>query len=617
MQATLEEVLAVYRERLEVHRSGQHALERKQRTLGAVLVAVLAAIVLLSRMAFTGVGPAWAVLLAVVVEGALLWGYVRRRERWDRIQRLIVHTEGAIRRADGTAPQSGRTGEEMRAEFAAKCEGGEHLYEKDLNVLGPDSLFGLLDTVRTGLGERGLAKYLLEPAQGETTAARYKDVLERQEAVRELRDNVELREKIAAMGTSSFQQVPANFFDEWLAVPAAAISAAYGLALLLTALLLGGMLAAGFAHVVTFGILLPNVLLAAALQIVLCWRLRERLKPILEFTGRLSNHVELVSQGLALLAKESFYSAKLKKLAEQVKSPVNAVPQLKRLQNSVATIQQREQMYFMALSLLFALGTQAALSIARWKRKNAEALAAWLEAWAEFEALNALAAYAFEHPENAFPKILPASHAPVFESAAMGHPLMPRDGCVLNDVSLDGSRALAYRFYVISGSNMSGKSTLLRTIGLNAVLAYAGAPVRAKTMRITPLTIGSSLSMVDSLADGKSKFLAEGARLAAIVRRSNEGPVLFLIDELFSGTNSNDRRTAAEAAIRKLLRNGAIGALATHDLALTSLATEGNRGLNLHMASPDERDPLGVDFKLKPGVVGSSNALAILRILGL
>ena len=263
------------------------------------------------------------------------------------------------------------------------------------------------------------------------------------------------------------------------------------------------------------------------------------------------------------------------------------------------------------LSLLLAAGTQAAISIADWKRKNAGAMKEWLAAWAEFEALNAVATYAFEHPEDAWPELLPPDHVPTFEGVAVGHPLLP--GSITNDVSLGRET----RFFLISGSNMSGKSTLLRSIGTNAVLAYAGAPARAKSLRLTPLRLGASLALTDSLAEGRSKFRAEVERLSAIVAGSEMQGSLFLVDEIFSGTNSADRRTAAGAVLNRLLANGAIGALSTHDLALAELVTDSNGGINVHMASPDPDDPLAFDYKLKPGVNTTSNALAIVRMLGL
>jgi DNA mismatch repair ATPase MutS len=185
---------------------------------------------------------------------------------------------------------------------------------------------------------------------------------------------------------------------------------------------------------------------------------------------------------------------------------------------------------------------------------------------------------------------------------------LPRASCVANDVELAP-------FYVISGSNMSGKSTLLRAIGLNAVLAFAGAPVRASALRVSKLSIFASLSVTDSLLNGKSRFLAEVDRLRQAIESS--GPALFLVDEIFSGTNSRDRRIAAEVVVRALVKQGAIGALSTHDLALTEIANaEGLSGVNVHMGSRDGSDPLDFDYLLKPGVTKEANGLAIARLAG-
>jgi DNA mismatch repair ATPase MutS len=165
---------------------------------------------------------------------------------------------------------------------------------------------------------------------------------------------------------------------------------------------------------------------------------------------------------------------------------------------------------------------------------------------------------------------------------------------------------------------MSGKSTLLRAVGLNAVLAFAGAPVRARTLRLSGLTVVASAGVVDSLLSGKSKFLAEVDRLRlAIESAVPDRPVLFLVDEIFSGTNSRDRRVAAEAVVRTLVERGAIGILSTHDLALTEIASaQGMGGLNMHMASRNEGDPMDFDYRLKPGVTTETNALTIARMAG-
>ncbi len=211
-----------------------------------------------------------------------------------------------------------------------------------------------------------------------------------------------------------------------------------------------------------------------------------------------------------------------------------------------------------------------------------------------------------------FPSRLTAQ--PAFKHVASAIRCCPQASCIANDVELNREAP----FYIVSGSNMSGKSTLLRAIGINAVLAFAGAPVRASALRLSGLSIFASVSVVDSLLHGKSKFLAEVERLRQAIQCAIPNqPVLFLVDEIFGGTNSRDRRIAAEAVIRTLVNQGAIGALSTHDLALTEIASQaGMHGVNVHMGSRDRSDPMDFDYRLKPGVTTESNALAIARLAG-
>ena len=212
---------------------------------------------------------------------------------------------------------------------------------------------------------------------------------------------------------------------------------------------------------------------------------------------------------------------------------------------------------------------QCALAIEAWRRETGPHVGAWIDAIAELEAISSLASFSFEHPAAAYPELV--DNGPLFEADGLRHPLMSAARCIPNDVSLKADR----RLWIVSGSNMSGKSTLLRSIGLNAVLAWAGAPVTAVRLRISPLATGASIRAVDSLLDGKSRFYAEITRLRQIVALT-DAPVcvLFLLDELLSGTNSHDRRIGAEAVIRTLLHRGAIGLVTTHDLALTQIREE-------------------------------------------
>jgi DNA mismatch repair ATPase MutS len=186
---------------------------------------------------------------------------------------------------------------------------------------------------------------------------------------------------------------------------------------------------------------------------------------------------------------------------------------------------------------------------------------------------------------------------------------------VRNDVQIGG----ALRLLVVSGSNMSGKSTMLRTIGVNAVLAQAGAPVRARRFRLSPLTIGASIRVSDSLQGGVSRFYAEILRLRQILDlAAGSVPVLFLIDEFLHGTNSHDRRIGAAALARGLVERGAVGLITTHDLALAEVADElGERARNVHFEDHIEAGHIGFDYVMRPGVVRKSNAIELMRQVGL
>jgi len=309
---------------------------------------------------------------------------------------------------------------------------------------------------------------------------------------------------------------------------------------------------------------------------------------------------------------QQFRSAKLRGLVERLRSR-NAEPRIRKLERMVHAVSRREDLFLYGFSMWLAAGTQLVLAIERWRSEHQKDFEDWLDAWAEFEALNALGCYAYEHPDDGFPELLDGDAR--FEAEGLCHPLLPRDGGVGNCVALNDSTA----FYVISGSNMAGKSTFLRALGLNAILATAGAPVRALSARLTVFNVCASISIADSLVEGKSKFVAEVERLRETIRlTATDRPVLFLIDEILSGTNSRDRRIAAESVIEALVAGGAVGALSTHDLALTEIAEDPNlHGLNMHMQSENAEEPLEFDYSVKPGIVRQTNALAIVRMMGI
>ena len=264
----------------------------------------------------------------------------------------------------------------------------------------------------------------------------------------------------------------------------------------------------------------------------------------------ISTELGVFRRGLQLMERQAFKSPKLAGVVERVKRDGGA-RKVRRLERLARALEERGKEGFYAPSLLFMFATQVCMAVDAWRGRNGAALPVWLDAWAEFEALNALGCYAHENPEHAYPCFTDGA---TFEGEALGHPLLPADACVRNDVRLDASQ----RCYLVSGSNMAGKSTLLRAIGVNAVLAQTGAPVRARSLRLSPLALCASISVGDSLLHGTSKFLAEVERMRRTIEHAGgPRPVLFLIDEIFSGTNSRDRRAVAGAVLDELMARGA------------------------------------------------------------
>jgi DNA mismatch repair ATPase MutS len=231
----------------------------------------------------------------------------------------------------------------------------------------------------------------------------------------------------------------------------------------------------------------------------------------------------------------------------------------------------------------------------------------------EVEAFISMATYSYEHPADPFPEFLPGSA--FLQGTEIGHPLIAEATCVRNSVTISEQ----VRVLLISGSNMSGKSTLLRAVGVNVVLAMAGAPVRAKSLRLTPLQAGASIRINDSLQDGSSRFYAEITRLRKLFDlTAGDFPLLFLLDELLQGTNSRDRLIGAEGVISAFLSRKAIGLVSTHDLALTDMNGRiGGRLQNFHFQEEFEDGRMHFDYKLREGVVTKSNGLALMRSIGL
>ena len=598
--ASANEVLVNYRSKLECL-EGQIAAFNGRKV--QALVATLVGFVLFAVLAAEGLhgGEHSFVYLAVTVAGVFcalsLRSFLRCRASASDLARRSSFYERGIDRLEDKWRGTGNTG----TDYAR----ARHLYQWDLDIVGKGSLFELLSTTRSEAGAERLACYLLDSPTLEEAKAR-------QEAVKELKETTGLREEVALLGKYQFQNCGGGHLREWLGLPALKAHPVVPAFLFFSSFAVLILGVCGYAQVASWMQVAPALTALLAVQAAIGAVLMRQVRPNIKALVALGGDVALLRQGVGLMERQRFHSGKLDKLVERLHQR-NAAVCIRRLERLVFAVNRREDLLLYGFGLWLALGTQLVLAVERWRAEHRSDFENWLDAWSEFEALNALACYAFEHPEDVFPELVDGRSR--FESRGMGHPLIPREQCVGNDVALNELTA----FYVVSGSNMAGKSTFLRAIGLNAILALAGAPVRALTARISPFHICASISIADSLQEGRSKFMAEVDRLRETICLSKAGrPVLFLIDEILSGTNSRDRRIAAESVIEVLVAGGAVGALSTHDLALTEIAEVADlRGINVHMESEDSDRPLAFDYRVKPGIMRQANALAIVRMMGI
>jgi hypothetical protein len=560
-----------------------------------VLIVSLVIMAWLLYAGFNRQVPGWTFLLPIPAAIAAGRWHGRNRDRWLRLTRLRKFHERREARLEDRWHGEGFSGDEFKIP--------DHVYSQDLHILGSGSMFELMATARTGIGRRRLAAYLLEPAAREEIEAR-------QQAVRELVPQTELREKIDLLGKFSFQESDWSVFAEWLAVGPSPMPAALRIIALVVSALLAGIVIAGFSSSLPWQWVGEAAIPLFAVLMTVAWINRQHTKVINGAAARVGVDIGVVREGMELMSTQSFQSPQLAGL-QRLLNNAGAARLLQRLERLTNLLAQCEKPQFDLFAQALIIRTQLSFAIEQWKNDYGSQLKGWLAAWGEFEALVAISAYAWEHPDDVFPEFVDGE--PRFEAADLGHPLLPDSTCVRNNVTLNRRN----RFYIISGSNMAGKSTLLRSIGLNAVLAAAGAPVRASSLRLTNFNIVASLSIVDSILEGKSKFMAEVARVRTMLEYSRRGPLLFLIDEILSGTNSRDRRFASEAVIRSLVESGAVGALSTHDLALTEIALIPElAGSNVHMGSAPGGGPMDFDYRMKPGVTTETNALAIAAMMG-
>jgi hypothetical protein len=579
----------------------REASERLQKQFLRIGNARLAAGLSAVAVAFFVFGEVWIsvwwLLLPLSIFGVLIVVHARVVERLERSKRAIQFYERGLARLEDRWMGMGETGERFR--------NPNHVYSDDLDLFGKGSLFELLSTARTRAGEDSLARWLLAPAS-------HAEVLARHEAVQELRPMLDLREDLAVLGVAVRSGLNPDAAAAWGESPEVAFPA--------LARYIAPVLAS--AVVISFALYMAGwftrtpFLGALFVDLGFAFFVGARTLKVATAVDSPAHDLKLLAKLLQRLEAETFRAPLLQQLQTRLRSAGQLVAsaEIAHLGRLVARLDWQRNPIFAPVALVLLWGVQVAIAIEKWRRVSGRHVRAWIDTAGEFEALCSIAGYSYEHPTDVFPE-LAGNSTGCFEAEALAHPLMPDTHSIRNTVQLGGET----RLWIVSGSNMSGKSTLLRTIGINAVLAWAGAPVRASRLRISPLSLGASIRVQDSLQDGRSRFYAEITRLREVVAlTSGPRPVLFLLDELLSGTNSHDRQIGASAIVQALIEHGALGLITTHDLALAHIAeTLPGRAVNVHFADTLQNGELHFDYQLQPGVVERSNALDLMRSVGL
>jgi hypothetical protein len=594
--SSLSPPAAVYEERLNARRAVVAQQSERLDTLSyARLSAFLVGLVVAGLSFGAELLSPWFTLVPVFVFLYFVARFEMARGQKAWAERAAAFYSGGLARLD-LKPSGAGDG--------TRYSDHEHSYADDLDLFGPGSVFERLTTCRTRVGEETLAAWLLAPANPDEVRAR-------QESVRDLTPRLDLRESIAVAGAA----VPAVDYQplaEWGGGTAETVATWKRWAVEL----LGWANVAAWVGWLFIGTTALPVLVFGIASIAMAAPLVPWSRRVLAPLERAERDLSLLESLLARLERERFTAARLCQLqTDMTVEGRRASARIGELRHLLHWFNSRRNPLFLPVAILRMWDVRYAFKLEAWRARSGPAVARWLRAVGEAEALSSLASHAYDNPLDVYPTI---DSGPIhFAAVGLGHPLIARGKCVVNDVALGGESGP--RVLMVSGSNMSGKSTLLRAVGVNTVLALAGSVIRATSLSLTPVSLGATMRVQDSLQAGRSRFFAEVTKVRQLLDIASSGgpPLVFLLDELFSGTNSADRVAGAEGVIRALVDAGSVGFVTTHDLSLTAVTERLPGAVNVHFRDDFESGELRFDYTMRPGVVEHGNGLALMRAVGL
>ena len=482
--------------------------------------------------------------------------------------------------------------------------GRDHPYSYDLDIFGKASLFQYICRTTSRPASDLLAEYLKQPAVREV-------ILQRQGAVAELQQMTDWRQEMMTLGhlNAGAGSDPAPLM-QWLRSEDAFIRTRR------EKIITGSLSLLALASVILVISGLPAAILAPVFTVnfILYFTRFKKISKLQEQVSRSSELLRAYSEIIRLIEDRDFAATVLHNLQSHFKGEISASQRIRQLSRLVGRLDSRlNVLVSIPLNLLFFTDIHFCLALEKWKREHSARIPEWFAAMSEFEVLASLANMAFNNPEWVYPEVTDDYF--VLKAEKMGHPLIPAGRRISNGFDAEG----AGKAIIVTGSNMSGKSTFLRTCGVNAVLAFAGAPVCASAFAISLVRLHSSMRISDSLEENISSFYAELRRLRAIIAGAESDPRAFLLlDEILRGTNSDDRYTGSVALIKQLTGYGSVAMVATHDLRIAGLEIEIPDAIeNYHFDVKVNGEELFFDYKLTPGVCSSFNASLLMKKMGI
>lgn len=526
---------------------------------------------------------------------------------------LLPFHQACIKRLKRTQAVSGFHASRLRRldrQFGADVSNGSeftndlHPWTQDLDVFGPGSLFQLLNECRTQPGRRKLAEWLQTISDGDTIRLR-------QARAQGLKNELALRESLACVPDSAQWETAERLLMEWVQ------ESAHPMPWWIVAwsLLIGGIAIPVIVLVLMEILSLKMLLLVILLQSPAISMTRRQIKSVAQRMDNVDSALRQFGLVMDVFERHSVDEPAIRDLQNRFHSESETASQaIQRLSRLTQWLNNATRNQFFA-PIAWACGLFVLLTflLERWRLKHGRDVADWLETTACLEASLSVAGYSFDHPQDCLPVI--SDTQPELIAEQVGHPLLKESACVRNSVSLTSDKPLL----LISGSNMSGKSTFLRSLGASVVLTLCGSVVRAKSFRTYPFQLATAMRVSDSLQEGRSLFFTVVRRLKTVVDLTEQPRiVLFLLDEILNGTNSHDRRRGAEAVIRSLVARHALGIVTTHDLALTKIAESmSDQAVNKHFEDKITDGQMTFDYTLRDGIVERSNAIELMRMLGL